>query len=209
MLGRFEAAAFGSSAWYAYLRDLGLRYWPWLPLAYFGASRLFRSDGRIDRLVLIWALGTLVLLHLLPRKYDRYLLFVYPALAILAAYGLQLSRFWRPWCSLLLPNAGWAAALTLAALQLAHVKFHVTGYPELARTIPLMHGTVYALRGVPMPVQCNIRFFSDARVKLIDGSTVFRMESGDILVVPRAAASNLPPHSLLAEGKELRIIKID
>jgi len=216
MLGRFEAATFGSSVWYAYLRDLGLRYWPWIPFAVFGVWKLFRAMIRgpsatksLDRLLAIWALGTLVLLHLLPKKYDRYLLFVYPALAIIAAYGLNRSTLWRHWKDFILPNVGWAAAVTLTALQIANVKFHVTGYPELSRTIPAMHGTVYALQNVPMPVQCNIRFFSNARVKTIDESGVPNLHSGDILVLPRAYNSDLPAHQLLAQGKQLIIIKLN
>jgi 4-amino-4-deoxy-L-arabinose transferase-like glycosyltransferase len=222
LLGRFESTTFGSTVWYAYLRDLTIRYWPWLPFVIFGTYRLFRAlveprtaEGKdLDRLLIVWALGSLVLLHLLPRKYDRYLLFVYPVLAMLGAYGLQRSALWPGWKTLILPNLGWASALVLVVLQLSHIQFHVTAYPELAQTIPMIkRSPVYALGRVPMGAQCNIRFFTNAKVKPIEESYISRLEPGDVLVFPRAQQSalapGLSPHETLAQGKELIFIKID
>ena len=213
MLGRFESGTFGTTAWYAYLRDLGFRYWPWLPFACFGTYRLLRASDETrtatDRLFLAWALGTLTLLHLLPRKYDRYLLFVYPVLGILAAYGLDGSALWARWRTFILPNIGWAAALLLIALQTFHVQFHPTAYPELQRAAPIMDETVYVIRSVPVPVQCNIRFFTDSKVNPIEASEIPNLRTGDVLVLPRAHKVDLPPHQVLAQGKELIVIRLN
>ena len=183
------------------------------PFACFGTYRLVRpnaeSRGAMDRLFLMWAVGSLILLHSLPRKYDRYLLFVYPVLAILAAYGLRRSAAWAGWQALILPNLGWASAVTLSLLQLFHVQFHPTAYPELRQAIPMISKTVYAIRSVSIPVQCNIRFFTEAKVKPIDESEIPNLQPGDILVLPGAYTSSLPPHQLLARGKELTFIKVD
>jgi 4-amino-4-deoxy-L-arabinose transferase-like glycosyltransferase len=211
MVGRFEASAFGTSPWYAYLRDLIGRYWPWLPFGAFGAWQLIRArTGQPGhRLLIVWALGTLVLLHLLPRKYDRYLLFVYPALAILVAYGLHRSRFWERWKTVVLPNLGWAGVVIVVALQLAHVRLHSTAYPELAQAVPALNQArvVYALKSVPLNIQCNIRFFSNANVQSINESSFPTLQRDDILVVP-SSYRGLPAGEIISRGKHIAFLRV-
>ena len=211
MVGRFEAQRFGTSVWYAYLRDLIGRYWPWLPFAAFGAWRFVRGGTATPshRLLIVWAFGTLLVLHLLPRKYDRYLLFVYPALAIFVAYGLYRSIFWQRWKNVVLPNVGWAAALIAIVLQLANVRLHTTAYPELAQAVPAMNEarTVYALKSVPLNIQCNMRFFSSAKVQSIEQSAIPSLERDNILVVP-SGRSTLPRGEIVSRGKHLIFLRL-
>src|SRR5436190_9826421 len=210
MLGRLESSTFGSSSWYAYLQDLTTRYW-WFLLGLFGAYKIIRErssaaeHARIcERLLLIWAFGSLLLLHLLPRKYDRYLLLVYPALAILVAYGLSRTPLCGAWKSRLLPHLGWFSLVVAISLQSSGVRLHATAYPELARAIPAINqapgGAIYAVDTIPIPLQCSIRFFSNVRVLPIHTITLPNLRPDDILVVPRQFTEPLPPHRTIAEG---------
>jgi len=216
MLGRFESSTFGASAWYAYLQDLATRYW-WFLLGLFGAYQFFRQRGSADersrawdRLLIVWAFGTLIILHLLPRKYDRYLLLVYPALAILVAYGLWRTRFWATWKASFLPNLGWIALMLATILQLSGVRLHATGYPELAKALPAIKqapgAAIYALDSVPMPVQCSVRFFSNAKVIVIDTATLQTLHAGDIIAVSRQVTQAMPPHRIIAQGKNVSFL---
>ena len=211
MVGRFEANRFGTSVWYAYLVDLLGRYWPWLPLGVLGACRLIRArPARPEyRLLLVWALGTLIVLHFLPRKYDRYLLFVYPALAIFVSHGVQRSRFGERWNKFVLPNLGWAAVLIVIVLQLANVRLHRTAYPELAQAVPAMNqaGVVYAIKSVPMSIQCSMRFYSNAKVQPIERSFLPSLKTDDVVVVPQSQTA-LPPGQVISRGKHLVILRI-
>lgn len=216
IVGRFESSTFGASAWYAYLQDLTIRYW-WFALGLFGAYQLVRQrtsadeHGRSwDRLLIVWAFGSLIILHLLPRKYDRYLLLVYPALAILVAYGLSQTRFWKTWRCVLLPHLGWVAAASAIVLQISGVRLHSTAYPELVQAIPAINraprGAIYALHSVPMPLQCSIRFFSNVNVVTINPTTLDKLHSGDIIVIPRQSSRDLPAHRIIAEGKNVTFL---
>lgn len=79
-------------AWY-YLAEIGRTYWPWM-LAL--AAALFvartRPASRHHRhglgLAVIWTLGWLAALTLFPDKRPRYVLPLYPFLALLAGYGI-------------------------------------------------------------------------------------------------------------------------
>lgn len=228
LVGRFESARFGSSGWYAYLLNVAKYYWPWLPLVIYGAYRLIRARNAtdslqtMDRLFIGWASVSLLLLHLLPRKYDRYLLLVYPVLAILAAYGLYHSAVWQRWRTIVVPHLGWAAALVLILLQLFHVQFHATGHPELAQALPAIRQAqlragmnrpaVYALGPVPISLQCNIRFFADAQVEQVEDSRIPDFRPGDIVVLPSVSQSKLdvqlPPHHALAQGRRAVFLSI-
>lgn len=220
MLGRFESSTFGASPWYEYLKNLTTRYW-WFPLGIFGAYKWCRQPGDTqeshrawDRLHIVWAFGGLIVLHLIPRKYDRYLLFVYPALAILVAYGLWRTRFWQTWKSYLLPHLGWISIAIAIVLQLSGVRLHSTAYPELVQALPAINnaagGTAYAVHGVPTAIQCSIRFFSHSKLLTIAYPQLQSLKPGDILVVPRQRPSDLalPPHRTIAEARHVSILAI-
>ena len=220
MVGRFESSTFGSSPWYAYLKDIFTRYW-WLPLGIFGAYQLRRQPASAeehhrawDRFHIVWAFGALVVLHLLPKKYDRYLLLVYPALAILVAYGLWRTQLWETWKSRVLPHLGWIAVVGVIIVQFSGVRLHSTAYPELAKALPEINnakdGAIYAMHNVPMPLQCSIRFFSQAKVLITSDAELQKLKAGDILVIPRQQPLNvaLPPHRTIAEGRQARIVSL-
>ncbi|HKQ40244.1 MAG TPA: glycosyltransferase family 39 protein [Verrucomicrobiae bacterium] len=219
ILGRFESSTFGATAWYAYLQDLTMRYW-WFALGVYGAYQLLRErisadDYRRswDRLLIVWAFGSLLVLHLLPRKYDRYLLLVYPALAILVAYGLSRTRFWQLWKSQVLPYLGCVALTVAIILQLSSVRLHATGYPELAQALPAINHapgrTIYALNSVPMPLQCSVRFFGNAKVLMINASALQTLHAGEILLIPRSFNQPLPSYHAIARGKTALFLVIE
>ena len=217
--GRLEADAFGASPWYTYLLEIGKRYWPWLPFAAFGmwrlpSSRPYRAE---ERVFITWFLLAFLILHLIQRKYDRYLLLIFPVLAIFAAYGLRQTRLWSWWEFKVLPHAGWALVTLVIVLGLFTVPLHSTKYPELAQTIvPINRAqagksrpAVYA-QGIGVSAECAIRFYTEAKV--VSATNKPRFEPGDILVLPRGRESRyyavLPPHEVLARGKTLAIYRI-
>ena len=217
--GRLEADAFGASPWYTYLLEIGKRYWPWLPLAIFGmwrlpSSRPYRAE---DRVFITWFMLAFLILHLIQRKYDRYLLLIFPVVAIFAASGLRQLRVWSWWESKALPHVGWTFAVLVFALGLFNVPLHSTKYPELAQAIASINQAqagksrpaVYA-QGIGVSAECAIRFYTEARVVAVTNK--LRLEPGDILVLPRGRESRyypvLPPHEVLARGKTLAIFRI-
>lgn len=110
-LGRINA----QPLWY-YAAEIGRTYWPWLALlACVPAIVLHRPlpprprDGL--RWALIWGAGWFVALSLFPDKRPRYELPLYPALALLAGYGL--ARI--PWRML---RTGMRRALPAASLAI-------------------------------------------------------------------------------------------
>lgn len=225
MLGRFESETFGTTAWYAYLRELAIRYWPWLPFALYGGWRLYAAEKSSsvrrpeDRTLLAWAVISFVILHVIPRKYDRYLLLVFPVLAIFAASGMSQWRFWPWWQRVVLPNFGWFAAITFLALQIFNVRLHTLKYPELAQSIPAInqsqtqagkgHAAVYATDDIGISAQCAIRFYSNAKVARFEKTN---LQAGDIVVLPSERESErtakLPRHETIARGKTLVFLRI-
>jgi len=220
MVGRFESSTFGASPWYAYLKDIFTRYW-WFPLGLFGGYHLCRQPAAAqerhrawDRFHIVWAFGAIVILHLLPKKYDRYLLLVYPAFAILVAYGIWRTRFWESWRARVLPHVGWISLVVMIIVQFSGVRLHSTAYPELAQALPAINNApgamIYAAHNVPMPLQCSIRFFSRAKVLVIGDSQLQKLRPDDILVIPRQQPLKvaLPPHRTIAEGRQARILSL-
>jgi 4-amino-4-deoxy-L-arabinose transferase-like glycosyltransferase len=225
MLGRFEAETFGTTAWYAYLRELAIAYWPWLPFALYGGWRLYAAERGSavrraeDRMFLAWAVISLVILHVIPRKYDRYLLLVFPVLAIFAAWGLSQWRFWMWWERRALPNLGWIVAIVFVGLQVFNVRLHTLKYPELAQSVSAMNesqaragkarAAVYAVDGVGVSVQCAIRFYTNAKVAEFDEKS---LRAGDIVVLLRERESELgkklPRYETLARGKTLLFLRV-
>jgi len=105
------------SPWFflGYLKLLAQNYWPWLPFTLWGAWRMageYRRErsGRVA-LLLFWPLVIIGVMSLTRNQFLRYILAVFPALAILAAYALHgLARRYRKLPHLL------AALLAVAAL---------------------------------------------------------------------------------------------
>jgi 4-amino-4-deoxy-L-arabinose transferase-like glycosyltransferase len=79
----------------SHFKDLSLHYWPWLPLAAWGLFRSWREKGKDPwtvRLLVAWIGFPLVALCLLRVRHPWYLVPLYPALALAAAYALE--RAW-------------------------------------------------------------------------------------------------------------------
>jgi hypothetical protein len=221
MLGRFESETFGTTGWYAYVLELATHYWPWLPFAIYGAWRM-RANAAENRMFIAWAAISLVILHLIPRKYDRYLLLVFPVFAIFAAHGLSQCRFWPAWQRMVLPNIGWTTAILFIGLQLFHVRLHTMKYPELAQSVSAIkvsqaqagnnRPAVHTVGAVGVPVQCAIRFYTNAKVADIGENRTGPLQAGDIVVLPRERepqlAPTLPVHETVARGKVLTVLRV-
>ena len=86
------------SAYFGYFKLLFQNYWPWLPFTLFGlflAARSWRRENKPAAiLLLVWPLSILLVMSLTSSKILRYILNIFPALAILSAWGLHsfLSR---------------------------------------------------------------------------------------------------------------------
>ncbi|MBC8365913.1 glycosyltransferase family 39 protein, partial [bacterium] len=87
------------SAYLGYFSLLFQNYWPWLPFTLFGmflAAKSWRKELHPAAiLLLVWSLGILLVMSLTSSKILRYILNIFPALAILSAWGLHtmLSRW--------------------------------------------------------------------------------------------------------------------
>ncbi len=95
-IGKEVAArlVFGSHFFANLWKDISvlvLRSLPWSLLAAYGAWRSRRS-GSSERLgtwfALLWMVEVVVLMAVPPKRYDRYMVPAYPAVALLAGYGL-------------------------------------------------------------------------------------------------------------------------
>jgi len=111
--------------WLGYLKRLGGNFWPWLPLALFGGWLAWRAWRRersaAGALLLIWVLLPLAVMSLTRNQFLRYILNIFPALALLAAWGLARLLAPRGWLGR--ANAG----LALLALATAAV-INLTDY---------------------------------------------------------------------------------
>lgn len=95
-------------------------YWPWLPFFLLGVVKLGqtfkylrRSEQDLVWLSAIWLGVWVVVLILLPDKRPRYALVIYPAVAVVSAYGLLSINRLRQW---LLPLKTWRIIIPLSLL---------------------------------------------------------------------------------------------
>jgi len=83
---------FFSHVW-ANMSVLLLRSLPWWPLGVYAVARRRRSGSR-ERwgtcLALLWIAEVVILMAVPPKRYDRYTMPAYPAIALLAGFGLNL-----------------------------------------------------------------------------------------------------------------------
>lgn len=225
-VGRLEGGTFGDTAWYGFLRELGLFYWPWLPLVVCGlwltirAARSARAPR--DRFLLAWTVVAAGILQLIRRKHDRYLMFLFPAFSIFAAMALaswpRLVAFRDPG----LRHLGWISLAALLGLTVLPIPLHRTSLPELAVAAPLI-AAAKAESGHPLPLvhvrgeigtntQCAIRFYTGAEVRRLADDPVTGLQPGDVVAVTRrewaATEGQLPPFALLAEGKSLVFVRV-
>lgn len=115
----------GESGWgflLGYLKLLGGNYWPWLPFTLIGgvlAWRARRREGRAEgALLLIWILLPLLVMSLTRNQFLRYILNIFPALALLSAWGLSTLLERRAWL-----GRGNAVLTALALLVAATINF--------------------------------------------------------------------------------------
>jgi len=119
---------------FGYLKLLGGNFWPWLPFAIGGGALAWRAWRRersaAGALLLVWALLPLALMSLTRNQFLRYVLNVYPALALLAAWALARWLAPRGWLGRL--NAGLAALALAVALAINFTHFAPRGAVGLA-----------------------------------------------------------------------------
>lgn len=128
ILGRAvrDAGESGPGFLLGYLKLLGGNTWPWVPFYLFGgwlAAREWRAErsGRAA-LLLVWALLPLAVMSLTRNQFLRYVLNVFPALALLTAWGLAR----------LLERRGWLPRVNLALLGLATVVALAINFTDFA-----------------------------------------------------------------------------
>lgn len=112
-------------------------YWPWLPFLLLGSVRLGQAFKRLTAserdlvwFVLIWLSVWLLVLILLPDKRPRYALVMYPAAAIVSAYGLLSITRLKQW---LLPLKPWRLTIPLSlwlVLSLAPLRVQTPADPD-------------------------------------------------------------------------------
>ncbi|GAB1402672.1 hypothetical protein MASR1M68_15830 [Elusimicrobiota bacterium] len=77
--------------WYAYLQKIVENYWPWLPFLVYGIYKKFKNikiiyvKNKKDIFILAWIFIPLIILQTATRKNANYLIFLYPAFALICA----------------------------------------------------------------------------------------------------------------------------
>ncbi|NJO07083.1 MAG: phospholipid carrier-dependent glycosyltransferase [Chloroflexaceae bacterium] len=151
----FLGQAVGDPGWLFYPAALVLRLTPWallgvLALAWPTRERQHRV---LVALLVVAVLAFLLLLSIPPKKFDRYILPVFPLLDILAAVGIVRlwsagMRWWGRGVSMLVPGAVYGLVLAALAFnmlwyhpyQLAYFNPLLGGGPVAARTITVGWG---------------------------------------------------------------------
>lgn len=136
IFGRAARDPGASGPWFVvgYLKLLGGNFWPWLPFALAGGVLAWRAWRRersaAGALLLVWALLPLAVMSLTRNQFLRYILNIYPALALLAAWGFARWLAPRGWLGRL--NAGLAALALIVALAINLTDFAPRGAVGLA-----------------------------------------------------------------------------
>ena len=218
VLDRFEEGGFHKSTpWYYFIQLLVSMYWPWLPLAVWGAIGLFRPSAWREcpmvRLLLLWGCIYGGAIHFVDPKYDRYLCPLMPLLAICAAWGMICLPLWDLWRRRLLPNLGWGALLVTALMEFTGVPMHRVELPEIQSMRPVINGAVrfpgdpavvfYGPAGISS--RAMLRYFTEADVIEADDEALRAVPPGKIIMVARdwrkRALELMPPNVCLLEGK--------
>lgn len=89
----------------------------WLGLLVAAGAAAGRPRGRAPVLVaLVWLVGGVVVLTLVPKKYDRLLVPLLPAVGLVIAAGVQARPRWAP---LVLAGVGWTSWVSFSELSIA------------------------------------------------------------------------------------------
>ncbi|MCE9590745.1 MAG: glycosyltransferase family 39 protein [Planctomycetes bacterium] len=238
---RFDGSSFKAEPIWGYAHELLLLYWPWLPFTLIGAwamlkTRRARAAGpawhapprdTTTALFTAWLLVYGLAIHLVTRKYDRYLLPWMPALAILAAIGLYRSPLrgvWRRW---LLPNMGWVSVIAAVVLLAAGLRTGMVYMPEITDAAPVINAAVREAGPARTPpvvylyenthddkdTRCTIMFSTEARCVPLKGGVGFTaVPPGQFVVVPvqwrEKAERELPAHEVVTRGKRYVIYRV-
>jgi 4-amino-4-deoxy-L-arabinose transferase-like glycosyltransferase len=224
---RFREGMPGTNSWTFYLRELLTFYWPWLPAAAVGVWRLAARPpaGRRDALLLAWIATVFVLIHLVNRKYDRYLLPLFPALALAVPLAFT-GRWWAFIRARVLPFAGLAAAGIVLALEISGAPLRRTSTPELHQALTVLNPAlasptgaavrVYVARDLREVERCKLYFYSSATNAApfvrFDGRMRKRLKPGDVLVIDRKTESTWRldelPLETIAAGRSVAVYRV-
>ena len=119
-----------SIKWYRHATESALILWPLLipTLAGLAACLVWRRQREGLLFLLCWALPPLVFLVLIPNKDARFVVPALPAVAMMAAAGIQ-SMPWRP-----VRSAIWAFTLAVGLLQFYAISFDGPFQPATSTT---------------------------------------------------------------------------
>jgi hypothetical protein len=83
-------------------------------------------------------------IHVVPSRFDRYLLPLFPLLAVLAADAVRHSALADGWNRRVLPYAGLVAAGVWAGLTAAQVPLHRVSFPEIHAAVRVIDRAIEA-----------------------------------------------------------------
>lgn len=125
------------AAWDYYPRLWLATYWPWLPLLVLGLVMVFTRQAQqtpaerdLLSFTLIWLLVWLIVLFALPDKRPRYAVVIYPALAIISAYGLLALAWLREFIQQRLLWLAVIPLVLLIGLSLAPLRVQAPPLPQ-------------------------------------------------------------------------------
>jgi hypothetical protein len=200
-----------------YIRRLPEVYFVWLPFVALSGWVVYQRSGKpgppakrmrtIDRLALSWIIVYFIAIHFSAIRSSRYLIPLFPWLAVLATVGLYalapLRRFWRRH---VLPIAGVLAIGICAVLNSLDIPLAQTLNPELLRVAPLIRQSVSQRLPGGMPPErprvylfgsddvqqaCLLRFYTDARVlRVQDESALRSLARGEFVAIFLAGQSD-------------------
>ncbi len=201
MAERLVDASAGSSTWIFYLREILLRYWPWLPFLVLGIARPPRiGEGGTDdealffRVNLGFALVALAAILPVHPPYARYLIPFYLAAAPLAARGIavlpRLERLWNAFLDRLPAAAGIAAVVLFLCPPFWHQPMP-EGDAAFLRAVRAASDAryVWAYRSEDWETKALVLFYGGLGVRDVD--SLRKCPSGQVMFVDDARVGDL------------------
>lgn len=234
---RFTGDTFRSEPIWNYARTLVMFYWPWLPFMVLGLIAAWRSRRAREpgvfappretamALLVVWLVIYGIAIHLIVRKYGRYMIPWVPVLSMMSAVGLFLSPLRRVWYRHVMPNIGWGGLVLSAVLLLSGVRSGMVMMPELHAVADQINQTqrpgavdrpvvyLYEHKANDMDTRCAIMFYTEAKCVPLKGEAAFAsVPPGQFVVVPEKhrplAEKEMPRHELIASGKRYGIYRV-
>jgi 4-amino-4-deoxy-L-arabinose transferase-like glycosyltransferase len=231
MFARFDGPTHRREPIHHYVVKLLEHYWPWLPLAAWGAWLLWRRARRdaagvgaaavtrpLAQLTVVWLTLWFITAHLVTRKYERYLIPWYPAAGLAAAVALRATPAWPLWRRVVMPNAACVCVAIVLAIELTGVSMHRTSSPAIqaaaeviARDDPGERLTLLMHPAVGDETRYRLLFYLDADLVVAERSTILAASPGTLVALsPDQAAllTAMPPAIELSRDRTVVLLKV-